>query len=482
MSEQQKEPKGPTQATRLVSMAENTGIELFRSPNGDAWASIRRHNHRESYPVQSKQFRVWLGGLYHALERSIPDSRALRNAVDILEGKAIYEGAEHPVFLRLAQYGAAVYLDLANDDWQAIEITEDGWQIVDDPPVHFRRPRGMRPLSFPAQEGSIDDFRRLLNLQDHADWILLVAWLLQALRPMGPYPVLILLGEQGSAKSTTSRLLRALIDPNAASARAAPRDTRDLMIAATNGWILGLDNLSRLPTWLSDSICRLSTGGGFATRELYTDAEEVIFDAQRPVILNAIEDLATRGDLLSRAIILRLPPIPDDARQTERALLKDFEDLSPGILGALLDITSAALKRLPQIDVGSLPRMADFARYIVAAEPSLGLESEAFLQIYRDHQESLDAYALEASPVSQLIIKLAEVEREGWTGTATQLLSKLGSMQIGRIPSVEIPQNPRRLSNTLRRVAPSLRNLGVLIEFGKREGGTGQRLITIRKI
>src|SRR5262249_30177683 len=134
------------------------------------------------------------------------------------------------------------------------------------------------------------------------DWRLVVSWLLAALRPVGPYPVLVVYGEQGSAKSSLVRVLRALVDPNTAALRRPPREERDLVIAATNGWLIALDNLSHLPDWLSDGLCCLATGSGFATRELYTDADEAIFAARRPVVLNGIEEVATRGDLLDRAI------------------------------------------------------------------------------------------------------------------------------------------------------------------------------------
>src|SRR5207253_9109386 len=187
--------------------------------------------------------------------------------------------------------------DLADKDWRAVEVTGRGWRIVANPPVRFIRPRGLLPLSQPASGGCVAELRDYLNVSSDAAWQLAVAWLVAAFFPHGPYPVLALHGEQGSAKSTMARLLRSLIDPNAAPLRSEPREARDLIISATNGWLVALDNLSHLPPWLSDALCRLSTGGGFATRELYTDSEEVIFDAQRPVILTGIEEVATRSDL-----------------------------------------------------------------------------------------------------------------------------------------------------------------------------------------
>jgi hypothetical protein len=136
-------------------------------------------------------------------------------------------------------------------------------------------------------------------------------------RLRGPFLVLVLNGEQGSAKSTLVKILRALIDPNLAPLRTAPKEERDLMVSAKNAWIISFDNLSYLPPWLSDAICRLATGGGLGTRELYTDNEEIIFEARRPVIFNGIEELATQADLLDRSVILSLAEIPDEKRRDE---------------------------------------------------------------------------------------------------------------------------------------------------------------------
>ena len=194
-------------------------------------------------------------------------------------------------------------------------------------------------------------------------------WL--CLRNRGPYPVIALSGEQGSAKSTFSAILRSLLDPNTAPLRALPREDRDLFIAASNGHVLAFDNVSGLPGWISDTLCRLATGGGFAVRQLYTDQDEVLFDAARPVILNGIEEIVTRPDLADRAVFLTLQPIPEEHRRPEQELWAAFEAERPRILGVLLDAVVVGLKRLPETRLEKLPRMADFALWATACETAL---------------------------------------------------------------------------------------------------------------
>ena len=167
--------------------------------------------------------------------------------------------------------------------------------------------------------------------------------------------MLALTGEQGSAKSSLAALLRSLVDPNTAPLRTLPRNDQDLFIAATNGYVIAIDNVSSLPPWLSDSLCRLSTGGGFGTRKLYTNTDEVLLDATRPIILTGIEDVATRGDLADRSMPVRLDPIPEERRRPEREISAEFESARPRILGALLNAISHGLCHLATTRLDRLP-------------------------------------------------------------------------------------------------------------------------------
>src|SRR5260221_11786230 len=215
--------------------------------------------------------------------------------------------------------------------WRAVEIDPTGWRVNDIPPVRFRRAAGMQPLPMPVPGGSVETLRSFLNVKSGSHFILVVAWALAVLRNRGPYPVLVLSGEQGSAKSTFTAILRALLDPNTAPLRALPREDRDLFIAARNGHVLAYDNVSALPAWISDTLCRLATGGGFAMRQLYTGQDEVLFDATRPVILNGIEDIVTRPDLADRALFLTLEPIPEERRRPPPGIWSSFEKEHPPI-------------------------------------------------------------------------------------------------------------------------------------------------------
>ena len=478
-SEDREKKQKPTQAQRLIALASTA--RLFHSPEETAFASVRVADHEETWPIRSRSFRRWLMRLFYEESGSPPNAQALKDTLDLLAARAQFDGEELPTFTRIAGQGDTIYLDVGDSAWQSVEIAANGWKVASSCPVKLIRTKGMRALSLPRPGGSVLDLQKFINVPGESDFQLVVAWLLAALRPVGPFPILVLQGEQGSAKSTAARMLRSLIDPATSPIRAVPRDEHDLMIAAQNAWLLAFDNLSGIRNWLSDALCRLATGGGFSTRQLYTDAEETILDAQRPVILNGIEELTSRQDLLDRALIVQLPPIPPEARRPESELWNEFEAQKPRILGALLTAVSTGLRLLPGIELASLPRMADFAKWISATESALPWSEGSFLRAYSSNREESVDLAVESDVVATALLAL--LHRQGdWRGTATELLAELGSYATEAVlRSRAWPKTARPLSGRLRRAAPFLRTVGVEINFQRESGSKSRRLIQVRK-
>ena len=294
------------------------GALLFHSPGGTAYAAVEVDGHLETHAIRSVRFKDWILMRFLRQHGRAPNSQLLNDALNTIRAIAVYHGLEMPVFVRVAEHEGAIYIDLGNENWDAVRVTPEGYEVVSRPPVAFVRKAGFAPLPYP-DGGTVDDIRPFLNVGSDGDFMLVAAWAAFSLSPQGPFPVLVLQGEQGSAKSTTVRVLRALVGPAVEPLRALPKHERDLAIAAANAWVLAFDNLSGIRDQLSDALCRLATGGGFATRQLYTDDEEIIFSAKRPIILNGIDDLATRSDLQERSLLVSLPSIPEERRVEEAA-------------------------------------------------------------------------------------------------------------------------------------------------------------------
>ncbi len=480
------EPKGPAQADKLVQSvtaiaappigradlaAGVLGVcELFHDQTAEPYATIPVDGHRETWPLASRGFKRWLARRYYDAEGKAPNAQALTDAIGVLAGKALFEGPLHPVSVRLAAHPDTIYLDLADSAWRVVEIDARGWRFATEPPVKFRRPKGMAALPEPVRGGTVAELRQFANVGSDDDWMLIASWLVAAFRPTGPYPVLILHGEGGSAKSTLCRLLRALIDPSIAAIRSGPRSEHDIVIAASNSWVLAYDNLSDLKDWLSDALCRLATGGGFSTRTLYENTEETIFASTRPILVNGIEEIATRGDLLDRSIISYLPTIPKKKRRAEKALWRDFERARPQLLGAVLDAVSAALKNEPTVTIDDLPRMADFALWAAAAAPALGWTPEAFLDGYQANRDAANDLTLDASVVSPVLRTWLDGHAGTYDGIAREWLAVLNEAADDATKKLKSwPGSGRELAGALRRLAPSLRVAGIDVEFLPRE-------------
>jgi len=478
-SEPEEPDKRPSQSKILIALA--IDCELFHSPDGEVWVTVPQAGHRETWCIQSKGFKRWLRRRFYFQTDKAPNNQAMSEALGLLEARAQYDGSQIPVYRRLAEHEGRTYLDLCNEKWQAIEIDADGWRVIDNPPVKFIRAKGMEELPIPEGGGSINDLRPFLNIGDEDSWILTMAYIAGTIRYRGPFPIFILQGEQGSSKSTFARIIRALVDPSTAPLRTRPREERDLMIAASNAWILAFDNLSGLSAGLSDSLCRLATGGGFSTRALYTDSEEVLFDAQRPIILNGIDEIANRDDLRDRSLIISLPTIPEHKRRDEGAFWRQFDETKPKILGAFLDAVSAGIRNFPSIELERSPRMADFAKWATACESGFGLKPGAFMDAYTINRTHAVEMGIESDLVGQAILSMMETCPE-WEGTAADLLDFLEKEISDKLSrSKAWPKVPNALSNRLNRLAPTLRQIGVEVER-YREGNTRRRVVRIYKI
>src|SRR6516164_1300758 len=423
--------------------------DLFHAAAGTAFADITLDGHRETWPIRSKRFRGWPRRCYYQATGGAASAAEIRSALDLLEARAQFDGPERAVHVRIAEHAGHIYLDLADEHWRVVDIGADGWRVIGAPPVRFRRPAGMLPLPVPERGGSIETLRSFLNLPCRNDFVLIVAWLLAALRLGGPYPLLAISGEQGSAKTLLSKLLKSLVDPNVAPVRAPAREERDLMIAANNGYLRAFDNLSGLSFWISDALCRLASGGSFAVRQLYTDDEEVLFQAARPILLNGIEDVISRPDLADRAIVLTLPPIDQGRRRPEAELWREFEMARPRILGALLDAAAHGLRSLSGFDrrLEKLPRMADFTLWATACETALW-PAGTFARTYEANRRAAIESMIDADPVASCVREIVS-RSQSWIGTAAELLALGGGYSVGGLSwrkGIEV--QPRSQSNS----------------------------------
>lgn len=448
--------KEKTASEKLMEIVNE--LPLFRDSSGKGWA---RANGR-CYPVRSSQFKRWLQWKYYDFYQKAPHSQAIQDVLDQAAGKALFDSDPEEVNVRVSKQSETIIIDQGKEHGTSkVEITAVGWQEGTSKTSNFWRPKGMNSLPRPVPGGTINALRKYLNVKSDSDYRLLIAWLLAAHNPEIACPILVLQGEQGSAKSTTAKVLRSLIDPNGALIRSAPRDEREMIIQAQNSRILCLDNLSGLKKWLSDALCRICSGTGFSTRRLYTNNEEEIYKVKRPIILNGIDDIATRGDLLDRAIVLNLPAIPDSERRDERQFWKDFKQEQPYVLGALYSAMSTGLAAAkPRLK--ELPRMADFAEWVTRCESAFEWSVGTIVNDYNSNKREAIEAGLDSDYLASAIRKILQRENQ-YQGTATALLEEIRKTS----PDVREKHLPtiRTLKNKLQRLAPALRKIGIEYEY-----------------
>ena len=458
-----------SQATKIVAIGIGEDVQLWHAPNGDGYASLRFDGHRENHRITSRGFEHWI--LYEYGRRNprkvgdqwvpqAPGSGSIRDAIAQLEGIARYKGDEFQPAIRVGGDREMIWIDLGGKDWRAVRVTSQGWEVVSNPNVAFVRNGTMQSLPEPVRDGSVEPLRKVVNVQA-GDFVLVVGWLLQTLNPIGPYPVLDVHGPSEAGKSTTSRMILRVADPNSVGLRRPSRKVEDLLIAARNGWTVGLDNVSGMTNEWADHLCMLATGIASGTRALYTNDEEHVYSVQRPILFNGIPShLTERSDLASRAIKLQLSPI--SARQTEAALGAEFERIWPSVFGALLDGLVGALRDCDAINVEVPARLMDFERFAEAGCRAIGFREWEFVEAYSGNRRSAMAISLEASAVGQAVLKfMKKVGREkGFAGQMSELKSILDMFNYD-VSRRDWPKDPTRLSSALDRIAKPLATAGI---------------------
>jgi hypothetical protein len=465
--EKKGEDAAPTQAAILVRIA----TKRYRLVNSDGRTyAVARNGPAVALPLRGRGgLREELAAAY-AVNGKVPSSSALADALTVLDGRGRF-APEEPVHLRIAPHEAGVVLDLGTPDGRAVVVNQQGWSIVDRPPVLFRRTALTSPLPVPVSTADgLAGFRELFNVDD-VGWDLLLGWLVAALLPEIPHPILALLGEQGTAKSTTATLAVQLVDPSPAPLRSAPREPRGWAVAASASWCVAVDNISSVPGWFSDALCKAVTGDGHIDRALYTDEDVSVLAFRRVVAMTSIDAGALAGDLAERLLPLELQRIPTKNRRTDAEVRRAWEAVRAGALGGVLDLAAAVLRELPTIELVEKPRMADFATVLAALDMIRGTSS---LKNYISGADDVAETVIESDVFAAAVRNLAARQCE-WTGTATELRDLLTPEK----PPRDWPKSGRGASGVLKRVTPALRALG--IEVGHdREPETGRRLITIR--
>lgn len=461
-------------ADALVELA-RASAEFVHDADGEPFAVIHEDEVRRCLHLGSRAFGEWLSFKFYRSTDRAPTDQALKTALATLTGQAKFDGKEAAVHLRVAKTEDGVYwLDLCDEAWRCVRIDRHGWAVHagGDAPL-FTRTGSMRPLPEPLPGGDMSALWDLVNVPE-ADRLHVLAFLVECLRPDTPYPVLLMFGGQGTGKSSTHGILRDLFDPNQVNLRAAPKTVEDMWVAARGSHVVSYENLSHLTPAQQDALCTIATGGGTATRTLFTTADETVIQVKRPVMLNGIAAVVTAQDLIDRAVLVELPTVT--SRRTGGAIQAAFEAERPRLVGALLDLFARSLAVLPAVEIAptELPRMADFTLIGEAVARATGHAPGVFLAGYGAMRVESVHRTIEASPVGAAIVAMMENLPNGFDGTVKDLMTALADYR----PAGESwPMSAKGMGDALRRLATSMKLIGIDIrDKGRTKHGYAVRI------
>lgn len=415
-----------SQADLMIELAIEAGDKFFHDELNECYVAIERDGNPIVYRVDEKDYKTLLVRRFFKETKKAPSKDSINQAIGVLQAIAQYDGEEITVTKRCAEKDNAIYYDLGDDNWTFIKITQDGWQIDESGQVLFTRRKNMKPQAMPERYEDISIIDRHYRFKTEEDRILHTVSLVTKFLKIGN-PITVYHGEKGASKTTTMRMDRSIVDPAVRDVISMPKSTTDLSLVLHNNYLPCIDNIDNISAEKSDILCTAATGGGFSRRKLFTDDEETIYEFKVPVILNGINVVATRPDLLDRSLLLGLERIPEDERKEEREVWLDFEKDKPKMLGAIFHTASKALNIYPTTELKKLGRMADFTRWGYAVAEACGIGGEKFLKAYLDNQHKANDEAVNSNPIATAIIRLMETT-QCFEGTPSKLLETLNSI------------------------------------------------------
>ena len=476
MSTEPKTISKSEELTRLLACADQ--LSIFRNPDGAPYALLPGDllNQWDAADLRSPDFDSFLLDDYHDKFGEFPSAIQIGAARRLLDRRIARRPTPTlPVSCRVARgnaerwrepgdpqiYRETLALDLGRPNPGAedlvLEIDADGWSVNNASSFYFLRHRGYRhiPAPEPAGDEALRELKAILRADD-AGFHRILAWLLAAMRPKGPYPILVLQGETGSGKTRAATILRSLLDPAAVPFQCLPANPNQLLAQARQTWIQAYDHVTAMPKEISSTLCRLSAGAAF---NLPAGPKEspIAVNLARPILLTVPTDAKgaswrPRPDLLDRTLTATLTALTAQDRRPQSEIEERFEKIRPQILGALAQAASRAMQREKEVRLTACPRNASAAIWAIAAFPQI-----------QPALEERNEFALPKDPLIDKVVTLMAAQ-PAWQGTATKLALDL-----------DLPVAANHLSRKLKEVTEILQAQGIGIVFPRR-GNKGQTI------
>jgi len=463
-NEMEKEPsEKEKEEETLKGIVFSDDLDFFLDQFKEVYVRVKTDEHLEIMRLDSGRLRSWIIKKYNDETDNIPGSVNIKKVLSLLKAKADYGDKKYELSIRSAYDKGCLWFDLADDNWRVIKIDKTGWKIVDDAPILFKQ-NVQKEQVLPELGGDVNDLLKFVNIKDAKQQLLFLVSIIINFVPHIPRPIQVYFGSQGSAKSTASRIVKTLVDPSKVELLTLLNETRELTQQLDQHYLLLFDNLDALNTRTSDTLCRAVTGGGLSKRKLFTDSDNIIFTFLRAIIINGINLVANKPDLLDRSLLFELERIDEKNRKSEEDFWQEFNSVKSKILGAIFDALSKALVILPTVKLTKTPRMADFAKWGCAIAEAIGYTREQFIEAYEENYNLQNRQAIEENSVASAIMFFSS-SHNNWSGTSQELSKELKTIvEKEELDIKSFPKSPSALSRKINEVKTNLLTEGVKVE------------------
>ncbi len=470
---------------------------VLENDSSQVFALIENNGHIETLDISNLKAKSWLRFSYYSQTGHNYSEDMYASALLLLKAEAMHGDApREPIFNRIAMLDDSIWYDLTTPDWKTLKITKDSVKIV---PIGITSPTFVRTQSQKQQfmpvfedKNSLDELMKLLRIpvgEKQLFKIHLVSMFLEGF----PIPMMSIVGEHGSIKSTISKSVKQIIDPSGAKTISLSVNTENLILSFHNRYCVCFDNVSKIDQTISDILCKAVTGDGNVKRKLYTDSDEIIYDYKRKIILNGISPNLEFPDLVDRNITYTTEKISEEERITEEEFREKFNDLLPSILGQIFQTLSNAMKIYDsvKVEIKQLPRMADFTVWGECISRTLGYEPLSFSNYYKDKIKVFSLETNESHPIVSIVeemLKDRDSYEETIQGFYNTIKANAESKSINTNSRYEnFPKAPNKIKEHVTRLKQNFRTLGLEIDiapYTKRDGRhpRNRQIIYITKI
>ena len=463
LESQSRNEKKDEELSVLEDIIFSDDVEYFVDQIKEVYVRVKTDKCYETLRADSGRFESWIIKKYNVLTGGIPSVGKIGKVLSLLKARAGYGDKKYELSIRCGYSSGCLWYDLANEKWNAVRIDKNGWDIVDVPPIIFKR-NTQNEQVIPALGGNAKDLLRFVNIKGKKQQLLFLVSTIFEFVPHVPRPIQVYFGSQGSAKTTVGRIVKSTVDPSSVELLTMLNSTRELTQQLDQNYLLPFDNLTALSIKTSDTLCRAVTGGGLSKRKLYTDSDNIIFNYKRAIIINGVNLVANKPDLLDRSLLFELERIDEKNRKSEEDFWQEFNSDKPKIIGAIFGVLSNALSILPSVKLSKTPRMADFAKWGCAIAESLGYTQEEFIDAYEENCGLQNRRAIEENPVASAILIFAE-NCKHWNGTSQELLKELITVADKEELDVKLfSKSPSSLSRQINEIKSNLLTEDVKIE------------------